>query len=176
MEQVRKLENMIEGWLKPLPHLPAQWRKWLTENVWWITLLGVVLSVFGVIAMVGAIFTAMNFVNSVNNWYNALGIANTTIYTNWWYISSFVSLAFLALTIALEAMAVTPLKAQKRKGWELMFLVFLLGVASQVVNLVLNFGNMSVVTSSFGIVIGTVVGAYFLFELRSGFKSTSEVK
>lgn len=175
MESIRKLENTIEGWLKPLPHLPADWRKWLTENVWWITLIGVVISAFGILSLINMIFTAMNVSNSVNSWYNALGIKDV-VYSNWWYASSLISVAFLALMTVLEAMAIKPLKATKVKGWDLMFLVFLLGIASQVVNLILNLGSINVVSNALGVVIGAAIGAYFLFEIRSGFKSQVKAK
>jgi hypothetical protein len=162
MDTVHKFEKQIEQWLKPLPHLPADWRKWLANNVWWIVLVGVILSVLGGLALIGAVFTAMNAVTTVNTIYNSLGVNVGPLYNGWWYASTIASLVFLAITVVIEAMAVTPLKAHDKKGWDLLFLTFLVGVLSTIVNVVLNITTYSVV--------GSVIGAYFLFEIRSHFK------
>ena len=49
MKSIYKLEKMIESWLKPVPHLPTEWRKWLADNAWWLTIIGVVLSTISVL-------------------------------------------------------------------------------------------------------------------------------
>lgn len=170
MESIHKLENTIEGWLKPLPRLPADWRKWIANNVWWIVLVGVILSVLGVLMLVAAVFTAMSTAGTITSIYSAYNIGVTQVYTGWWYAASIASLAFLALTIVINAMAITPLKAQSKKGWDLLFLTFVVGVVSSIVSIVLNFSTYSVITSIITSAIGIAIGAYFLFEIRSYFK------
>ena len=86
MESIHKLENMIEGWLKPLPHLPTQWRKWLADNLWWITLVGVVLSVIGVIGLFIAMLIAIPLIGTTTSLYSAYGITTTQTYTGWWMV------------------------------------------------------------------------------------------
>jgi hypothetical protein len=176
MESIHKLENTIEGWLKPLPHLPTNWRVWIAKNVWWIVLVGVILSVLGTLMLVAGIMTAMAAVGTVNSVYGAYGVNIVQDYSGWWYIASIVSMVFLVATIVLEAMAITPLKAQNKKGWDLLFIVFLIGVASSVISAVLNIGSYSVIANVIGSIIGIVIGAYFLFEIRSYFKSAVIVK
>lgn len=176
MESMKKLENTIGEWLKPLPHLPTNWRNWLAKNVWWLVLIGVILSVLGVLLLVSAVLTAMATVGTVTSIYGAYGISVAQAYTGWWYAASVASLAFLALTVVINAMAITPLKAQSKKGWDLLFLVFLIGIVSSIVSVVLNFSSYNVIANIFSSVIGIVIGAYFLFEIRSHFKSTSKIK
>jgi hypothetical protein len=170
MDTVRKLEKTVEEWLKPLPHLPAEWRKWLANNVWWIVLVGVILSVLGGLALIGALFTAMGAVATVNTVYNSLGVNLSPVYNGWWYSATIASIVFLVITVIINAMAVTPLKAKSKKGWDLLFLTFLVGVVSAVVSIVLNITTVSVVGSVISGVISVVIGAYFLFEIRSYFK------
>jgi hypothetical protein len=170
MESIHKLENMIEGWLKPIPHLPTEWRKWLAANVWWITLVGVVLSVIGVLGLIFALINAMAIFGAVSSFYSVYGVSTAQTYTGWWILATAVSLVFLVVTIVIEAMAVKPLKSQNKKGWDLMFLVFLIGVVSQLVGIVLNFNAMSLIPSIIFTALGIAIGAYFLFELRSYFK------
>lgn len=163
MEQVHKLENMIEGWLKPLPHLSTDWRKWIAKNVWWITLIGVVISVMGIFGLL----TALSIFGAATSFYGAM-MYSAVVQTHggFWFVFMYASLALLALTTVIEAMAISPLKVQHKKGWDLLFFAYLAGVASGVVTGVFNIDVMGLI----GTAISAVIGAYFLFEVRSYFK------
>jgi len=165
MDSIHKLEDMIEGWFKPLPHLPANGRKWLAENAWWLTLVGVIIAVLGIFGL----YNALNALNNLNNslfgaYYTA---AVVTSHGQLWTTSIYISMALLAATTVIEAIAISPLKAMSKKGWDLLFLAGILGVASGVVSAILNVDVMSIVLS----LVGAAIGAYFLFEIRSSFKS-----
>ena len=67
METLHKLEDTIEGWLKPLPHLPEDWRKWIANNSWWITLIGVIISAFGILGLAYALMIAISFFGAVSS-------------------------------------------------------------------------------------------------------------
>ena len=60
MKSIYKLEKMIESWLKPVPHLPTEWRKWLADNAWWLTIIGVVLSTISVLGMLIKLMAIMS--------------------------------------------------------------------------------------------------------------------
>jgi len=172
MESIHKLEDTIEGWFKSFPHLPNNWRKWLAENVWWLVLIGVILSVIGTIMLAMAIVVAMSAVSTVTSVYGAYGVNVVQSYSGWWYIATIISVVFLFLTIIIEAMAISPLKVQNKKGWDLMFIAYLIGIASSVVSALLTLTIMNLL----GSIIGAVIGAYFLFEIRSYFKQAAIVK
>jgi hypothetical protein len=172
MEQIKQLEKTIEGWLKPLPHLPAEWRKWLGENAWWITGIGVIISALGLLGIIGLLLTAMSFIGVTTSIY---GIPLTNVYSGTWYVATFASLAFLALTTVLSAMAVNPLKAMKRKGWDLLFMVFLINVASGVISAVIYLNPVTMVTNLVGVAIGAAIGAYVIFELKSQYNGAAVV-
>lgn len=163
MDYTRKLEKMIEEWLKPLPHLPTTWRNWLAKNVWWITLVGVILSVIGIFGLLAA----ASFVSTTTSLYGAaVYTAVATTHGGLWMLAIWVSLALLVVTVVIEAMAISPLKVQKKKGWDLLFLAYLVGVASGVIGAILNFDVFSLISTA----IGAVIGAYFVFEIHSHFK------
>ena len=174
MESVNKLEKTIEGWLKPIPHLPATWRKWLGENLWWLTLIGVILSVIVVFTIIGAMFTAMSFLGSVNSIYGMYGIT-TASYSGWWMMASVASLVFMVVTVAISSMAISPLKVQKKKGWDLLFLVFIVNIVSSVVSVILNFNMMTLIPGLIGTAIGAAISAYFLLEVKSQFNGVTAV-
>jgi uncharacterized membrane protein YhaH (DUF805 family) len=163
MEALHKLEDMIEGWLKPVPHLPNAWRKWLAENAWWLTLIGVVLSVFAVFGLL----SAASIFGATSGLYGSV-IYNAVVETHGglWLTSIYVSLILLVITVIVEAMAISPLKALSKKGWDLMFLAYVIGVISGLVGAILNIDILSLIWTA----IGAAIGAYVLFEVRGHFK------
>jgi uncharacterized membrane protein YhaH (DUF805 family) len=172
MEQIKQLEKTIEGWLKPLPHLPTEWRKWLGENAWWITGIGVIVSALALLGMIGLLLTAMSIIGVTTSVY---GVPITAAYSGTWYIATIVSFAFLALTTVLSAMAVNPLKAMKKKGWDLLFMVFLVNIASGVISAAIYLNPVTMVTNLIGVAIGAAIGAYVIFELKSQYNGATVV-
>ena len=164
MESLHKLENIVEEWLKPLPHLPTDWRKWLSENAWWINLIGVVLSVFAIFAL----FSAITAVSTLVGIYGLGGYYAAATHGSLWTASMYISIAFMAVTTAITAMAITPLRQMKKRGWDLVFLAAIASLLSGLVVSVLNVEIVSVLSQ----LIGAAIGVYFLFELRPYFKSS----
>jgi len=172
MEAVKKLEKMIEGWLKPVPHLPTSWQKWLGENVWWLNLIGVILTALALLAGIGAILTALSLMGAANSFY---GYYYAQSYSSWWVLSAVVSLIGVVVTLTLTAMAISPLKDQKRKGWDLLFMATVVSVVMSVVSTILNFNVYSFVPSLVGTAIGAFIGMYLLYEIRSHFNAATVV-
>lgn len=164
MEYVAKLERTVLGWFKSAPNLPAGGRKWLGDNVWWIVLIGAILTGLGIIGNLVALSALVSVLNTVAASY----YVSTTV-TSWGIVTTIVSLAFMVLEGILLAMAVQPLKEKQKKGWVLLFAVWLLGAVAVVVNALLTL-------SIFGFIIGILFGAvwaaisgYFLVEIHGEF-------
>lgn len=156
MVSINNIEDKIEGWLKPVPHLPATWRKWIAENAWWLTLIGVIVSALGI--LLSSPFAVLTS-------YYGIFMAHT----GWWIFVTFISLAFTAVTTVISAVAISPLKSLKKAGWRLLFYAYAVGILAQVVNMVLNLNVYSFIPSLLGIAISAAIGAYVLFEIRSNF-------
>jgi hypothetical protein len=163
---VRKLEDMIEGWLKPIPHLPSTWRKWIAENIWWITAIGVVISAIAIFTLLSTMFAATT-IFTVN--YNVWNGYSPFEHNGWWMFSSVISLLFMAIVTIITASAIKPLKNMKNKGWDLLFLVFIVKIVAEIVNLLISLNIFLFLSSLIGVAIGVVIGAYLLFEIRSYF-------
>lgn len=166
MNSISKLENTVGGWLKTAPHLSKTSQKWLAENVWWIVLIGLVLSVLGLVATVFALmaifFPAVSYFGVLIA--PALSfaiIANTT-----------VPLIFFVATVILTAMAISPLKQLKRRGWDLMFITMVISGLYSILSFIVSFS----IGSLLGGAIGLAIGLYFLYEIRSYFDETVTVK
>lgn len=164
MMSLNQLEKQIEGWLKPLPHLPTTSRKWIGENVWWLTLIGVIADGFAALA----IYQAATALDKFTNYLNMVGVTNTS----GWTLSMMVSLALFVLSAVIMAMAITPLKEMKKKGWDLLFMAGIVSIVASV----FNYGSSSIVGSIISAAIGAVIGMYFLFEIRSQFNGVTAIE
>lgn len=163
MDSTRKIEKIIEEWLQPLPHLPITWRNWLAKNVWWITLVAVIISV---IVLFGFL-TAVSLFSTVPTFYLIVMHSSAIVGHSWlWLLSAYVSIALLVLAIVFEAMAISPLKALKKHGWDLIFLAYLVGVVSGVISAILTLDILGLVNTA----ISAAIGVYFIFEIKSHFK------
>lgn len=166
MEIIRKLETLIAGWLKSVPHLPKNGQKWIAENAWWIVLIGVIVSGVALLTMLIGVLTAVAFVGTTASYY---GYVITQSYTGWWLVSAIVSLILLALSTVLMALAIGALRGMRHKGWMLLFASLLVSAISVIVGVILSFNPVGFVT---GLIFGAIwiaVGTYFLFEIRGYF-------
>lgn len=155
MQQLSGLENSLGTLFKGLPHLPKDWRHWLADNAWWLALIGAAFGCLGILGLVPVVLGISIFTGIV-----AGPAAGALI-----IITGIVNMAVLVVSVALEAMAITPLKARQKRGWDLLFLVSLVTFTGAVLNALIT-GNVNHII---GLVIGTLVGLYVLFEVRMYF-------
>lgn len=162
MEALHKLEGVVASWYKGLPHLPEGFRKWLADNIWWLVLIGVILGLLitipaiGVLLFGGAVLTATYGVSAGGDYYGAV------------FVWALLALLFVVVDLVLSALAIVPLKAHRKLGWSLLFLVALLNVLSAVLTFVANFHIGALLSG----LIGAAIGGYFLFEIRDHFGAT----
>ena len=155
MESVHKIEKTMEGWFKDVPHLPAGFTKWLAENAWWLTVIGVVFGVFGLFGTLTALTVGSVVLTAVGG--PALG--------GLVFFGSLLSLIVTGITLVFEAMAISPLKASAKRGWDLVFLASLVGGAGGAISALLsvNIGGLVVTAVAFAI------SMYVIFEVRKYF-------
>lgn len=161
MQQLHSLEESLARVFKDLPHLPKGLRDWLVENAWWIVIIGVILGAIGVLGLLPTLLVGSAFVS-----YYAGAMAGGSL-----MVSGLVSIAVLVLTIVIEAMAIQPLKAKKKRGWDLLFLASLIGIAGSLVSAVVG-GN--IIGGLVGTAIGAAIGFYILFELRGHYIASAK--
>ncbi len=168
METVKRIENTIAGWLKPLPHLPENGRKWLADNVWWIVLIGAILSVLAAFAAISALLYATAIISTISSsFYGTIGYG---VYNAWDISWLVISVLFLVANIVVMAMAVNPLKGKELKGWNLLFLLLLISAASSITNILVHFNIFTFISSLIFAALGLAIGAYFTFEIKPYFK------
>ena len=158
MQTISKLELRAVELYRTLPHLPEAGRRWLSANIWWITLIGVILGGITVFSIIAATFFA-GAALSVFGGVIGAAIGGIVI------LAVLISVGFMAVSITLGAMAVGPLKSLRRKGWQLLFVALLVQVSESLVSFIFNWNIFGLIWSLF---LSGVFG-YFLFEIRDLF-------
>lgn len=164
MEFLAKLERTVLEWFKSLPSLPASGRKWLGDNVWWIVLIGAILTALGILGALSALGTAISLQGTVVAQYYVSPAVGT-----WAIVSSIVGLVFSVLEVILLFSAIQPLKAKQKKGWVLLFATWLLGGIAVVVNAVLSLSILGFILSVLFGGVWMAISGYFLFEIHNQF-------
>jgi hypothetical protein len=164
MEFISKLEKTILGWAKNVPHLPTVAQKWLGDNVWWIALIGAILSGIATLVSLVGLFGAIAAIGAASSIYYA-----SSTHTSFVVVSIAFSLVFIALNGLLLAFAVKPLQEKEKKGWVLLFMTLLLEALSIIVNAVLTFSVAGFIVDILLGAIGLAIGAYLIFEIHGQF-------
>ena len=149
------LEKWLDDMYKKFPlQLPEGARKWIADNAWWLTLIGGVLTLWGVLSF----WQVGHYVSDVARVY---GVDTSTNLGVTWY----VALGTMLVQAILYLMAVPKLKNHQKSGWNLVFYASLVSVIMGLVYLFTPGYAGSIV----GVVLGALIGWFFLFQVRSKF-------
>ena len=171
MELLGKLERKILSWVKSIPHLPTNARKWLGNNVWWIALVGAILGGIAVLFSIINLFGAISLLGTVAaSYYVASNITGSVI------LSSVMGILFSVITVVLLATAIKPLQHKQKKGWVLLFALWLLGAIGVVVSAVVSFSPFVFVTTLIFGAVWLAISGYFLFEMHGEFAHVEKSK
>ncbi|HRJ06132.1 MAG TPA: hypothetical protein PK096_01015 [Candidatus Saccharibacteria bacterium] len=159
------LEQLLDDTVnkkQPL-QLPTNVRKWLADNVWWMSLAGGVLSLWGA----WSFWQVGHYLSGVSTYLNELArVSGTTAYSADLGVMWYVALIGLVIEGILLLLATSKLKQGSKSGWNLLFYTSLVSLAVGLVYLFVpgyGFGGL------LGTLVGTAVGWFFLFQIRSRF-------
>lgn len=159
MHQIEeKLNDLLVN--KVSVKLPEGGRKGLVTALPWIALVFGVLGIFAALGMFGTI----GYVTSLMATFD--GLAGDIYYGGYNALSVpmlWLSLVLLAVESVMFLVAFAPLKAHKKKGWDLLLWVSLLNVAYSVVTLLIQMNLVSLVFS----LLFSAVGLWLLFQVRT---------
>lgn len=159
MEQIKQLELKMAEWYKAVPHLPARGQAWLANNIWWIVLVGVILSGLGLcILLLVVLLVATGLVV----FGGAIGAALSGILL----VAVLINCGFSIVELIFSAMAIGPLKQGQKRGWNYLFAAYLVMVAATIVSFLLHLNAPGLVGLVWNVICLAVIG-YFLFEIRS---------
>lgn len=140
-----KLEKQLELYLvDKAPSIPKEWKELIVKIAPWLSVIMVVLAIPALLAAFGltAMFSPLIYMAGVGY--------STGITLSW---------LFTLLVIALEVLAIPGLFKRAKSAWYLLFYATLLGAVQNLV--IFNFG---------GLIIGTLLGLYILFQVKEYYK------
>ncbi len=159
MEALNKVEQKLATAMKGLPSLPASIKKSIVEYSWVAILVSLILCVLEVFQ----IFEGIRAVEALNSFAAAFGGGSDITGTK---VQLYIMLAVWLAAIALQAMAIVPLKEKQYKGWQYTLYAAAILLVLTVVTLIM-YGlttGMPVFT-----VIADVAVIYALFQVRDSF-------
>lgn len=162
METVKSLEKQLADINKGLPKLPAGLTKWLAEYGWLLVLIGVVLSVMSLFALVPLLLVAFGIIGVFGAQY---GYAGYDVASQLGWLSASISIISLLIVLYLEVVAISPLKAKKYRGWELIFIANLVSLGLGIIGSIIALQFASIIWS----LVLSAIGFYILFQLRPHF-------
>lgn len=164
-------KRLNEVFVAKAPALPDNAKKWIVEYLPWIN---VILGLFAL----WAVYTLWHWARWTSEWAdyaNSLTAiyGGTPISTNRWTFTVWLSLAVLLVQALVYILAFPALKARKKTGWNLLFYAALLNIVYGLIVMFSEYGNLG---SLIGSVIGTGIGLYFLFQIRSVYLGERSVR
>ncbi|WP_373511685.1 hypothetical protein [Persicitalea sp.] len=140
MEQQLPLEKELRDLFAKFPAFPESLVDILVTLAPWLTLLGAILGIIGLLSLLGL---GAAFVGAIG--VNAYG-------SSWKFYLGIIGGAIAAV---LYLMAFSPLRANKKKGWDLLYYAFLL-------NMIIALLQFNIL----GLIIGFLIGGWILFQIR----------
>ena len=171
MELLMKIEHIIEGWYKPVPHMDSSTRTWLTDNIWWMI---VVLAVASIVGALGSLVGLLNNVSVMNSPFGGYYASST--FLAWATLRATLTLVFNGVVGVLLVKAVNPLKEKQQKGWYLVFASVLIAAVSVAVGAFMTLNALRFITDVIfgGLFLAAVT--YFLFEVRGSYARVERSK
>src|SRR3990167_2355142 len=162
MESLNNLEKALSDiFVKKAPKLPTNAKKVIVEWLPWINL------VLGVLALWAAygLWTWANTVSKWTDYANELSTAfgGTKVVDDRLTVTVWLALIVLVVEAVIYIMAFPATKEKKKSGWNLMFYALLVNAVYGVVTMFSSYGGAS---NLIGYLIGSVIGLYFLFQIR----------
>lgn len=164
MSSLSKLESSLNDvFVKKAPfQLPEKAKKVIVKYLPWLNLVLGVLTLWGVYVIwqwAHSVSKVVDTLNQLSNYYGISEPVSRSLSIGIW-LALIVLLAEALLYIA----AFPAIRARKKSGWYLLFYAMLVNVVYGVVILFTDYGGLG---SFIGSLIGSVVGLYFLFQIRS---------
>lgn len=161
MSFIESIENKCNELLveKAPFQLPESWRTWIAAYAWIFALVGFILGIVSLLLLL----PALGFVSVVGG---SVGAGH-------WVLFSWLAAAVLVAYVVMLGMAISKLKVQQKRGWDLIFYGALLFLAYDVVAW-LQYPSAGGFFGLLWNVAWAIVGLYFIFQVRSKFVSAKK--
>ena len=148
MEYANQLAKSLDQYCAKIPAFPKGLKDFIVQIAPWLALVVGVLTILAAINILSALSSVSQFA----------AIAGVRGYT----VTGILTLLIILAQGIIELLAFSPLKANKIKGWNLLYYSLILSVISSVITL----SVISILSS----IIGALIGYYFLYQIKSYYK------
>ena len=169
MSAVDSLEKSLDGVFgsKSPVKLPENGKKAIVQWLPWISVVLGVLTLWGAYALYHWARVANDVVNYVNELSRLYG--GSAVTASRWSVGIWVSLIVVAVEGVIYLAAYPGLKARKKTGWNLLFYGALLNLVYGIILLFTDYGGVG---NFVGYLVGTVIGLWLLFQIRSAYSGS----
>ncbi len=172
MASVNQLEDSLNDvFVKKAPVLPEGGKKFIVDIAPWLALVGGVLTLWAGLNLwhwAHTVNPLIDYANSLSAAYGGTKVAANNLSFGIW-----LGIAVLILEGILYLLAFPGLRARKKSGWNLVFYVSLINI---VYGFILMFTAYGSVFSFIGSLIGSAIGMYLLFQVRSRYVAVAPTK
>jgi hypothetical protein len=163
MSATSSVEKTLDGVFKSAPKLSENVKEAIAKWVPWINLFLGIVGLWTAYTLWHWAHVANGLVDYVNNLSASYG--GSQVVADRMNVGIWAGIVILAIESILYLMAFGPTKDRRRRGWDLMFYAILLNAVYGFALLFTNYGAGA--SSLIGYLIGTTIGLYFLFQLKS---------
>ncbi|OGL35048.1 hypothetical protein A3F65_01765 [Candidatus Saccharibacteria bacterium RIFCSPHIGHO2_12_FULL_47_16b] len=156
-----QLEASLEGLFKGAPKLPEKAKDAIVQWLPWINLILGLLTLWAAYSLWRWADVANTIVNYANELSRALG--GTGVSVDRFTVGVWIAIGVLVVEAILYLAAFPGTRDRKKSGWNLLFYALLVNIVYGVVVLFTDYGGVG---NFLGYVIGSVIGLYFLFQLK----------
>lgn len=157
-------KSLGDLFVKQAPALPDGGKKALVQYLPWINLILGLISLYGAYVLWNWAHLASGLINYANTLSAAYG--GPMVATNRLSVGLWIGIAVLAVEALLYIAAFPGTKARKKSGWNLLYYALLLNVVYGIVVLFTDYGGVG---NLVGAIIGSAIGLYLLFQIRSSY-------
>ncbi len=159
-------KQLNEVFVKNAPfQLPEDFKKWIVTYLPYINLFIGVLSVWSAVVLYRWATVANRLLDYANQAARTYGVDNYVQSSRLTFMI-WISLGLLAAQGVLWIVSFNSVKAKKKSGWNLLFIALLVGAVYGLISL---FNGYSGGTNFVSYIVGTLVGLYVLFQIRSSY-------
>jgi hypothetical protein len=168
---LNKIEDTLNDvFVKKAPKMPENGKKALVQYLPWIDLVLGLITLWSALALWHWAHLAnslVNYANTINQLYGSNTAQVNRLSTGVW-----LGLIVLIVEGVLYIAAFPGMRDRKKSGWNLLFYASLVNVIYAIVIFFTDYGGVGTL---FGSLIGTAIGLYILFQIRSAYTGQKSV-
>jgi hypothetical protein len=162
---MQKLENTLNNiFVTKAPKLPEEGKKALVRYLPWINLVLGLLTVWSAWTLWHWAHVADKLLGSINALNNLYGTPVVT--TNRLSFGIWLGIIVLVIEAVLYLLAFPATRERKKSGWNLLFYAVLVNIVYAILVFFTSYGGFG---SLLGGLVGSAIGLYFLFQIRSAY-------